>query len=139
MNSVYTKKSGGGISTSLAIVLSIVLFLMGMQRVTNQSYQRMYKDYKKNLEYHYTYLECIYYIRIELYDETYYDMKYENDSFKIKVNFHQLKDYVDLTITSEDEKNEYRFYYDKDNHCIIKELWNDEIKEYEEYLQDEDI
>ncbi len=114
------KKSGGGISSgALGILLIISLLISGEYAYVKNQYA-MNKDLEANLKLHYLYLESIYYIRNEIYEETFYDLSYAEDDVEIEIEISNLLKRASLYLNYHDIELEKTFRFDLDCYCIYE-------------------
>lgn len=116
----FIKKSGGGISfTALGLILiSSLLISINLNKV--KQYKSMHEDYLNNYKWHYIYLEALYYTRNEIYEETYYDLNYDEDVL-VNVDFEFLSNEVEIRIVYEEQEMISKIIFDKECKCIVEE------------------
>lgn len=121
MNLVFIKKSGGGISSTALGVLLIAITLVVTSSFSFKQYSDVIHTFDSYLKLHYIYMEAVYYIRNEIYEETRYDLSYNDDSITVTVDFHFWNHEVDLFIRYLDAELSKTYVYDTDCLCIIGE------------------
>ena len=114
----YTKKSGGGISTTtLGVLLICVVICSSFSKVVFMK-KKIHSSYQDNIVLHYIYLESLYYIRNEIYEETYYDMHYESDNVSVNIKINSFLKQADLNIKYKNLKIEKYYLFDTECLCI---------------------
>ena len=106
------KKSGGGISfTALGLILiSSLLISISLNRI--KQYKSVHEAFLNKYKWHYIYLEALYYTRNEIYEETYYDLKYE-DEVLVDIDFEFLTNNVKIRIVYDNQEMLSEIIFDK--------------------------
>ena len=110
------RKNGGGISVGVLGVLMIISLLISGEYAYVKNQYAMNKDLEDNLKLHYLYMESIYYIRNEIYEETFYDLSYFEDDVDIDIKISGLLETATLHL----EYKDISFKFNLDCHCIYE-------------------
>ena len=125
MSLEFIKKSGGGISSTTLGILMVCVLLCTSLADFIYIRKEIHKSYEDNIVLHYLYLESLYYIRNEIYEETYYDLSYEADNISIDLKIKSIVKEAELHITYKDLKIDKYYHFSSDCLCIIGEYTPD--------------
>ena len=114
------RKNGGGINiVALGILLLISLLISGEYAYVNNQYA-MNKDLESNLKLHYIYMEAMYYLRNEIYEETFYDLSYDSSEVSVDIHISGLERKAKLEIHYKEIEIIKNYQFDLECHCIYE-------------------
>ncbi|MBE6114610.1 MAG: hypothetical protein E7191_05970 [Erysipelotrichaceae bacterium] len=120
LDCLLRKESGGG--SVLCLLYLCLVILMGSGIYTSmQRYKEIYSLTHEYLKGHYVYLEALYYARVEIYDETYWDLEEVGEDYSVSVDFDILRSSVEIKTSYKGITREERFQYDRECHCLYIE------------------